>query len=225
MVGLAETHGRVGTEAMLDPFERVPRRHVTYRGATLEELDVDALQVRHPTVALVDELAHQCVPGSRHEKRWEDVEDLLNSGIDVVTSLNVQHLDSLSDAVETLAGVAQRETVPDAVVAAADRVDFVDITPERLRARIADTEVVGADTAPAALGGFFSADRSPPCVSWGWAGWTSTTFSSPRCEPRLGMRTQRLGHLSVWWSPLPAPRRLSTSCGAPRISLARPMES
>lgn len=159
LVGLAEAHGRSATAAMLEGMERAPLRQVTYRGATFEELDVDALLQRRPDVALVDELAHRCAPGSRHEKRWEDVEDLLDSGIDVVTSLNVQHLDSLHDAVETLSDVDQRETVPDAIVAAADRIDFVDITPERLRARIAHADVVGADAAEAALGGFFSADR------------------------------------------------------------------
>jgi two-component system sensor histidine kinase KdpD len=193
VVGLVETHGRAGIEAMLEPFERVPRRHVTYRGATLEELDVDALQVRHPTVALVDELAHQCVPGSRHEKRWEDVEDLLNSGIDVVTSLNVQHLDSLSDAVETLAGVAQRETVPDAVVAAADRVDLVDITPEQLRARIADTNVLGADTAPAALGGFFSADRLTALRELGLGWLDEHDFLEPALRATLGHANTTVG--------------------------------
>ena len=159
VVGLAETHGRAETEAMLNTLERIPLRQIDYRGTQFEELDVDAVLNRHPNVALVDELAHRCVPGSRHEKRWEDVEDLLDVGIDVVTSLNVQHLDSLNDAVETLTGVAQGETVPDVVVAAAERIDFVDITPERLRARIAHTDVVGADAAEAALGGFFSADR------------------------------------------------------------------
>ena len=159
VVGLAETHGRAETQAMLNTLERIPLRQIDYRGTQFEELDVDAVLNRHPNVALVDELAHRCVPGSRHEKRWEDVEDLLDVGIDVVTSLNVQHLDSLNDAVETLTGVAQGETVPDVVVAAAERIDFVDITPERLRARIAHTDVVGADAAEAALGGFFSADR------------------------------------------------------------------
>src|ERR1039458_8836304 len=111
VVGLAETHGRAETQAMLNTLERIPLRQIDYRGTQFEELDVDAVLNRHPNVALVDELAHRCVPGSRHEKRWEDVEDLLDVGIDVVASLNVQHLDSLNDAVETLTGVAQGETV------------------------------------------------------------------------------------------------------------------
>jgi two-component system sensor histidine kinase KdpD len=172
LVGLAETHGRSDTEAMLEGMERVPPLQVVYRGATFEELDVDALLKRHPRVALVDELAHRCAPGSRHEKRWEDVEELLDGGIDVVTSLNVQHLDSLNDAVETITGVAQGETVPDVVVAGAHQIDFVDITPERLRARIAHADVMGADAAQAALGGFFSAERLAALrqLGLGWLG-------------------------------------------------------
>ncbi len=158
-VGLAETHGRVATEAMVDSLERVATRRVNYRGTTFEELDVDAILARRPSVVLVDELAHRCVPGGRHEKRWEDVEELLEAGIDVVTSLNVQHLESLNDAVEAITGVPQHETVPDAVVAASDQVQFIDISPEQLRARVAHAEVVGSDVAESALSGFFSADR------------------------------------------------------------------
>jgi two-component system sensor histidine kinase KdpD len=159
VVGAIETHGRADTDAMLQELELIPLRQVSYRGTAFGELDVDALLARRPSVALVDELAHTCVPGDRHEKRWEDVAELLDAGIDVITSLNVQHLDSLEDAVETLTGVAQRETVPDAVVASADRVEFVDISPERLRARIGSAKVVAPDTADVALGGFFSEDR------------------------------------------------------------------
>jgi two-component system, OmpR family, sensor histidine kinase KdpD len=159
VAGLAVTHGRGDTEAMLRALDRVPPREVSHRGATFSELDVDALLARRPAVVLVDELAHTCVPGSRHDKRWEDVEELLDAGIDVITSLNVQHLDSLNDAAEAVTGVGQRETVPDAVVASADRVEFVDISPERLRSRIARTDVLAPGAAEAALGGFFSADR------------------------------------------------------------------
>src|ERR1019366_2663636 len=136
VVGLAETHGRADTERMLSAMERIAPRMVDYRGKKFDELDVGALLRRHPAVVLVDELAHRCVPGSRHEKRWEDVEELLDAGIDVVTSLNVQHLQSLNDEVEELTGTAQQESVPDSVVAAADQIEFVDITPEQLRSRI-----------------------------------------------------------------------------------------
>ena len=159
VVGLAETHGRVETEAMVNTLERIPLRQIDYRGTQFEELDVDAVLNRHPNVVLVDELAHRCAPGSRHEKRWEDVEELLDAGIDVMTSLNVQHLESLNEAVMELTGVSQPETVPDAVVAASDQVEFVDVTPEQLRARVTHGDVVGSDAAESALTGFFSADR------------------------------------------------------------------
>ena len=110
-------------------------RRVAYRGTTFEELDVDALLVGGPHVVVVDELAHRCAPGSRHEKRWEDVEELLDAGVDVITSLNVQHIGSLNAAVESATGVTVEETVPDAVVAAADRVEFLDVSPQELRPR------------------------------------------------------------------------------------------
>jgi two-component system sensor histidine kinase KdpD len=120
---------------------------------------VDKVLARRPAVVLVDELAHTCVPGSRHDKRWEDVEELLGAGIDVITALNVQHIDSLNDAVEAVTGIAPHETVPDAVVAAADEIEFVDITPQQLRARIADTDVLRPGAAPQALAGFYTAER------------------------------------------------------------------
>ena len=155
VVGLAETHGRGDTDAMATALERVSQRQVGYRGTTFAELDVDALLARHPQVAVVDELAHACVPGRRHAKRWEDVQELLEAGIDVITALNVQHLESLNDAVEAVTSVRQAETVPDAVVAAADRVEFIDITPQQLRKRISGGGVL-ADRAGTALGGFYT---------------------------------------------------------------------
>ncbi|MFI5062461.1 MAG: DUF4118 domain-containing protein [Streptosporangiales bacterium] len=159
VVGLAETHGRADTEAVAAGLERVPQRQVGYRGTAFAELDVDALLARRPAVVLVDELAHACVPGSGHEKRWQDVEELLDAGIDVITALNVQHLDSLSDAVAAVTSVSQPETVPDAVVAAADRVEFIDVTPAQLRDRIARAGVLGSAAAGAALGGFFTTEH------------------------------------------------------------------
>ncbi len=154
VVGLAETHGRGDTEAMAAALERVPPQRVSYRGTSFAELDVDALLARRPQVALVDELAHSCVPGTRHDKRWEDVEELLDAGIDVITSLNVQHLESLNDAVEAATSVGQRETVPDAVAAAADEVEFIDVSPRQLRERISGGGVL-AGKADTALGGFY----------------------------------------------------------------------
>ncbi len=159
VVGLVETHGRAATEAMLASLERIPLAQISHRGSVFDELDVDKVLARRPAVVLVDELAHTCVPGSRHEKRWEDVEELLTAGIDVITGLNVQHIDSLNDAVEAVTGIAQHETVPDAVVAAADEIEFLDITPQQLRARIAGTDVLQPGATPHALTGFYTAER------------------------------------------------------------------
>ncbi|HEV3134261.1 MAG TPA: DUF4118 domain-containing protein [Acidimicrobiia bacterium] len=159
VVALVESHGRAGTRALIDGLERVQLRHLGYRDTWFDELDVDGVLSRHPQVALVDELAHTNVPGSRHEKRWQDVEELLASGIDVVTNLNVSHLDSLNDAVEGLTGVAQHETVPDRMVAAADRVDLVDTTPEMLKARLSEGDVLAAGTADAAARGYYRAEK------------------------------------------------------------------
>jgi two-component system, OmpR family, sensor histidine kinase KdpD len=157
--GLVETHDRADTEAMLAALEQIPLAQTSHRGSIFAELDVDKVLARRPAVVLVDELAHTCVPGSRHEKRWEDVQELLTAGIDVITALNVQHIDSLNDAVEAVTGIGQNETVPDAVVAAADEIEFLDITPQQLRARIADTGVLGPGVAPHALTGFYTAER------------------------------------------------------------------
>jgi len=159
VVGLVETHRRTDTEAMLTTIEQIPPLRLRYRGSTFDELDVDKVLARRPAVVLVDELAHTCAPGSRHEKRWEDVEELLNAGIDVITALNLQHIDSLNDAIEAITGVAQHETVPDTVLAAADEIEFVDITPQLLRARIADVQVLAPDATPQALTGFYTAER------------------------------------------------------------------
>jgi two-component system sensor histidine kinase KdpD len=144
---------------MLAALEQIPLAQTSHRGSIFDELDVDKVLARHPAVVLVDELAHTCVPGSRHEKRWEDVQELLTAGIDVITALNVQHIDSLNDAVEAVTGFAQHETVPDAVVACADEIEFLDITPQQLRARIATTDVLRPGATPHALTGFYAAER------------------------------------------------------------------
>jgi len=131
VVGLVETHGRAKTAERLGALPIVPRKKVTYRGAVFEEMDLDAVLARHPQVAVVDELAHTNVPGSGpHEKRWQDVETLLESGITVLSTVNIQHLESLNDVVEQITGVPQRETVPDSVVRAAEQIQLVDSTPE-----------------------------------------------------------------------------------------------
>ncbi|TCN29318.1 two-component system sensor histidine kinase KdpD [Kribbella orskensis] len=155
VVGFVETHGREHTAAMLDGLEVIPRRILDYRGASFTEMDLDAVLARRPEVALVDELAHTNVPGSRHAKRWEDIDALLSAGIDVISAVNIQHLESINDVVEKITGVPQQETVPDRVVRAADQIELVDMTPEALRRRMAHGNVYAADKVDAALGNYF----------------------------------------------------------------------
>src|ERR1700677_4395313 len=155
VVAFAEAHGRPQTSALLDGLETVPRARLEYRGATFEEMDLDAVLARHPEIALVDEFAHTNVPGSRNEKRWQDVEELLDAGIDVISAVNIQHLESLNDVVEKITGVPQRETVPDAIVRAADQVEMVDMTPEALRRRMAHGNIYPPEKIGAALANYF----------------------------------------------------------------------
>ena len=155
VVAFVETHGRRHTADLLDGLEVVPRRTLGYRGTELSELDVAAVLERRPEVALVDELAHTNAPGSRHEKRWQDVEVLLEHGVTVITTLNVQHLESLNDVVSEITGVRQQETVPDAVVRRADQLELVDMAPEALRRRLAHGNVYPSERVDAALGNYF----------------------------------------------------------------------
>jgi two-component system sensor histidine kinase KdpD len=155
VVGYVETHGRPLTAEALEGLEVVPRLQVPYQGVTLEEMDTDAVIRRRPQVALVDELAHTNAPGSRHEKRWQDVEDILAAGITVITTVNIQHLESLNDVVQGITGIQVRETVPDAVVDAADEVELVDISPEALRARMRHGNIYPPEQASRALESFF----------------------------------------------------------------------
>lgn len=155
VVGLVETHGRQYTAQQLRDLEVVPRRRLIYRDQPFEEMDIDALLARRPDVALVDELAHTNVPGSRNAKRWQDVEELLAAGIDVISTVNVQHLESLNDVVEHITGITQRETVPDAFVRAADQIELVDMTPQALRRRLAHGNVYDAEKVDAALANYF----------------------------------------------------------------------
>jgi two-component system sensor histidine kinase KdpD len=155
VVGYFEPHGRQGTFERLGDLEVVPRRKVEYRGTVLEEMDVDAILARKPEVALVDELAHTNAPGSPREKRWQDVEVLLGAGIDVITTVNVQHIESLNDKIAQVTGVQVRETVPDRVFVEADDVVIVDVTPEALRDRLKRGEIYPADRVERALQNFF----------------------------------------------------------------------
>jgi two-component system, OmpR family, sensor histidine kinase KdpD len=139
-VGVVETHGRKETEALLEGLEVIPRRHLKYKNRSLDEMDLDALLARRPQLALVDELAHTNAPGSRHPKRCLDVEELLNNGIDVYTTLNIQHIDSLNDVVAQITGVRVRETVPDSILDRADAIELVDITPDDLIQRLKEAK-------------------------------------------------------------------------------------
>jgi two-component system sensor histidine kinase KdpD len=155
VVGFVECHGRPRTLELLDGLEEMPRKTMEYRDTSFTELDVDAVIARAPQVALIDELAHTNIPGSRHEKRWQDIEDILEAGITVITTMNIQHLDSLNDVVEQITGVPQRETVPDEVVRRADQVELIDMTPEALRRRMAHGNVYDAEKVDAALSNYF----------------------------------------------------------------------
>ena len=159
VVGVVETHGRVETAALVEGLEQVTRRKIEYRGIVLEEMDVDAILARRPTVVLVDELAHTNAPGSRHGKRYEDVDELLRAGINVISTLNIQHLESLYDTVERFTGVRQKERVPDYVLQQADQVVNVDLPAEDLQERLRQGKVYPTDRASRALEGYFTGEN------------------------------------------------------------------
>ena len=155
VIGVVETHGRAETLAMLEGIPIVPRAKIEHRGAVLEEMDFEAILIWHPRLVIVDELAHTNAPGSRHPKRYQDVLELLDAGIDVYTTLNVQHVESRTDAVRQFTGVVVRETVPDSILDVADEIELADLTPERLRQRLSEGKVYLGDRAVAAGENFF----------------------------------------------------------------------
>ena len=160
VIGFVECHGRPLTQECIGELEVVPRKVVEYRGSKFEEMDLDAVLARRPKVALVDELAHTNVPGSgRHEKRWEDVLELLDAGIDVITTVNIQHLESIADAVEQMTGTSVRERVPDWVVRKANQIELVDSSPESLRRRMLHGNIYPKAKVPQALTHFFRTDN------------------------------------------------------------------
>ena len=159
VIGYLEPHGRAETMAQAEGLELVPRRRVAYRDSVLEEMDTPALLRRRPELALIDELAHTNAPGVEHAKRYEDVEDVLAAGIDVFSTVNVQHLESLNDQVAELTGIRVRETVPDAVVGAADEVVLIDITPQSLIERLVAGKVYPSERVQAALNNFFKVEN------------------------------------------------------------------
>ena len=155
VLALVETHGRLDTEFLIDVLERVPLKRIEYRGAIFEELDVDAVIARRPAVAIVDELAHTNVPGSKHEKRYQDVLELLEAGISVITAVNIQHIESLNDAIARITGVKVRETVPDTFLKRADEVIDIDVSVETLRTRLRQGKIYGVEKIQQALNNFF----------------------------------------------------------------------
>jgi two-component system sensor histidine kinase KdpD len=159
VIGYLESHGRAETAALAEGLETVPRRRVEYRGTGLDEMDLPALLERRPELALIDELAHTNAPGVEHEKRFQDVEEVLEADIDVFSTVNVQHLESLNDQVAELTGVRVRETLPDEVLARADEVVLLDLTPEALLTRLREGKVYAKERVPAALGGFFKIEN------------------------------------------------------------------
>jgi two-component system sensor histidine kinase KdpD len=156
VIGFVEPHGRARTIELLQGLETIPRRRVEYRGVVVEEMDTDAVIARRPTVALIDELAHTNVPGSERDKRWEDIEVIRDAGIHVVSTMNVQHLDSVADAVATITGAPVHERVPDEVLLHADEIELVDISPHALRQRMKHGNVYPPDRVPVALDRFFT---------------------------------------------------------------------
>ena len=156
VLGFIEAHGRADTEALVRDLERVPRKALNYRGVTLEEMDVDAILARQPEVVIVDELAHTNVPGSRNAKRYEDVLDLLHAGINVISAVNIQHIESLNDIITRNLGVSVRETVPDSVLEQADQVVNIDVSAEDLRQRLSEGKIYAKEKIDAALENFFT---------------------------------------------------------------------
>src|SRR3984893_18225471 len=158
-IGYLEPHGRADTIAQAEGLEVIPRRQVSYRGTPLEEMDLPAVLARKPELCLIDELAHSNAPGLEHEKRYEDVRDVLDAGIDVLSTINVQHLESLKDQVSQLTGASVRETIPDEVLSSADEVVLIDLTPEALIARLRAGKVYPPERVPAALNSFFKIEN------------------------------------------------------------------
>jgi two-component system sensor histidine kinase KdpD len=156
VIGLVETHSRPITEQQIGDLEIIPRKILPYRGITVQEMDIDAILARHPQAVLIDELAHTNVPGSRHAKRYQDVEEILQVGIMVITTLNIQHLESLNDIVQSITGIRQQETMPDRILDEADEIELIDIAPDALRARLRHGNVYPSDRARQALEHYFT---------------------------------------------------------------------
>ena len=178
VIGYVETHGRTETEALVGGLTIIPRKRTEYRGVSLEEMDLDAILARTPRLVLVDELAHTNAPGSRHTKRYLDVMELLDNGIDVYSTLNVQHLESRADTVAQITGAIVRETIPDSVFERADELEVIDLPPDELLKRLAEGKVYAAERSQRAVQNFFrlgnltalraSGDHGSPAIGWSW---------------------------------------------------------
>src|SRR5690348_14522966 len=160
VIGIVETHGRKGIEELATQMEAVPRKKIEYKGTVFEEMDVDAILARKPQVALVDELAHTNIPGSRHRKRYEDIQELLAANIDVVSTLNIQHIESIAPVVRSITGITVRETVPDWVPLTATETVMVDLTPEALHNRMKRGDVYSTEKVERSLKNFFQIGRA-----------------------------------------------------------------
>jgi two-component system, OmpR family, sensor histidine kinase KdpD len=213
-VGYVESHGRPLTAALLDGLEVVPRARVEHRGVVIEEMDTEAVIARRPTVAIVDELAHTNVPGSPREKRWEDVELIRDAGIHVISTCNVQHLESVADAVATITGAPVNERLPDAVLAAADEVELVDMSPRALRQRMKHGNVYPPERAAIALERFFSEGNLTALRE------LALRFTARRVDEQLGVIATDAGARAGGKFDLVAERTLVVIDGSPGARLA-----
>src|SRR5580704_15905532 len=203
VIGVVETHGRRETEALLEGLPVIPRKKIDYRGVTLQEMDIDAILARRPTLVLVDELAHTNAPGSRHPKRYQDALELLDAGINVYATLNVQHLESRLDVVQQISGVVVREAVPDSVLDQADEIELIDVTPDQLRKRMAEGKVYMGERAATASENFFREETLTALREMA----LRTTAEHVDQELRDVMRTKRIG------SPWKSGQRLGVGVG------------
>jgi two-component system sensor histidine kinase KdpD len=192
VIGIVETHGRKETDALVEGLPTIPKKRIEYRGSIFEEMDLDAILVRKPAIVLVDELAHTNVPGSRHPKRWQDVLEILDAGIDVYATLNVQHLESRKESIEGITGIAVRETVPDTVLDRASRIELVDLTPEDLLQRLKEGKVYLGENAQLALEHFFKIDRLTALRE------IALRFTAEKVDSELQWRTSTEQESSHW---------------------------
>ena len=214
VVGLVETHGRADTQALLEGLPQLPLKEVAYHGHTLQEMDLDAVLARHPALVLVDELAHRNAPGSRHERRWQDVMELLDAGIDVWTTVNIQHLESLNDVVMRITGVRVSETVPDGVLDRLHDIVLVDLPPRELIARLQQGKVYVPEQATQALQAFFSPANLTALRELAMLDSIADRVDSSLREHPLPHAVKATCHCAAacWW-PSMAAARASTWCG------------